>query len=408
MFFGKKRFSFLISLFCLLSFLFLYSELIYSQCSTTKWFGVGPGGSKSLTPGPMVRPGTYWVKVGRMTGGTATDWKTYGPYSLTGGSAYLFAIKDEGGIGVVSAPSKDDFILGFYSKPTGDMSTAYYINDSMGSWFAICLDSSGQGSPGYSEEQAHSNASTDNSQCTTTKWFGVKPGAENDTTPGPLAKPGLYKVRVANMQGGDAYGWASFGPFDFSAGGKYLIAIDDTSGKPSVSNPIRDHFILSKYSYPSNDVFSAYYKNQSILNRWYAVCIEAFSTAAPVLSGGDLTIYDNGNIGGVYNGASGEVVFTLNEPLHITYIRTYHWNDGRGATPGYIRLQKKEDGSTFGPWPASGEPGSGGVPNANWVVRPGVRIPAGSYIVIDSDPSTWSQNEESYHQGMTLVKGRRD
>lgn len=96
--------------------------------------------------------------------------------------------------------------------------------------------------------------------------------------------------------------------------------------------------------------------------------------------------------------------FTIREPHQITYVFTYHWNDGRGTPAGTVALQS-EDGSIFGPWRASGTPGQGGVPNANWEVRPNVVIPAGTYTIVDSDPSTWSQNAQSGGRGMAIVKG---
>jgi choice-of-anchor C domain-containing protein len=43
------------------------------------------------------------------------------------------------------------------------------------------------------------------------------------------------------------------------------------------------------------------------------------------------------------------------------------------------------------------------VPNANWIATPNVVIPAGTYTVIDSDPSTWSQNSGSGGQGFAAV-----
>lgn len=116
-------------------------------------------------------------------------------------------------------------------------------------------------------------------------------------------------------------------------------------------------------------------------------------------------VFDNCNTGGVYNKPSRPTAFTLGSSHRITMIRTYHWNDGRGATsPGTIALQGP-GGRTYGPWQARGTAGQGGVPNANWIVSPDVDLPAGTYTVVDSNPASWSQNGGSQGSGHTRVEG---
>ncbi len=115
-------------------------------------------------------------------------------------------------------------------------------------------------------------------------------------------------------------------------------------------------------------------------------------------------IFTNGNTGGVYNNPSRATTFTLREPHVITLVTNYHWNNGRGATPGTIAL-RGSDGRTYGSWRAAGSPGQGGVPNADWNAAPNVTLPAGTYTVVDSDPSTWAQNSESGGAGHTRVEG---
>ena len=89
-------------------------------------------------------------------------------------------------------------------------------------------------------------------------------------------------------------------------------------------------------------------------------------------------------------------------PLVITLIRTYHWNDGKGTSAaGMIGLQDDARGMTIGPWQAKGEPETGGVPNAYWVAEPNIELPPGEYVVVDSDPATWSWNEETQGRGIT-------
>jgi hypothetical protein len=99
---------------------------------------------------------------------------------------------------------------------------------------------------------------------------------------------------------------------------------------------------------------------------------------------------------GAENGVTAPTTFTINESWLVTSIATYHSNNGQGvAVPGTIGLQAA-DGTTYGPWQATGSPGQGlggqGVPNAYWVVNPNIVISPGTYTVLDSNTSTWSQN----------------
>ncbi|MEZ5345083.1 MAG: tetratricopeptide repeat protein [Pyrinomonadaceae bacterium] len=111
------------------------------------------------------------------------------------------------------------------------------------------------------------------------------------------------------------------------------------------------------------------------------------------------------NIGGVANKPTVPTRFTVRGSYMVTFIQTYHWNNGRGTSrPGTIGL-RHSSGKLYGPWRASGQPGQGGVTNAYWQVRPNTVIPAGTYTVVDSDPVTWSQNTQSGGRGFATVKG---
>lgn len=118
-------------------------------------------------------------------------------------------------------------------------------------------------------------------------------------------------------------------------------------------------------------------------------------------------VFDNFNGAGVGNLPVSPTVFTLVRPTYVSVIRTYHWNGGKGADPGQIRLQDGA-GHFYGPWKAIGVIGAMGVSNAYWVVSPNVTLPAGSYTILDSDPSTWAQNAQSRGQGFIQVEGRAD
>ena len=124
----------------------------------------------------------------------------------------------------------------------------------------------------------------------------------------------------------------------------------------------------------------------------------------PLAGGGGKTLFSNTNVGSVSNGPTRATAFTLREPHVITRIQTYHWNGGRGATPGTIAL-RGSDGRTYGPWQAKGTPGQGGARNAYWECSPGVTLPAGTYTIVDSNPATWAQNSGSQGSGHTRVEG---
>lgn len=124
----------------------------------------------------------------------------------------------------------------------------------------------------------------------------------------------------------------------------------------------------------------------------------------PQLAQAAATLHETGNIAAVTNGATRPNTFIIAEPMLVTYVRTYHWNNGKGKTPGLISLTH-EDGTQFGPWQASGIAGQGGVPNASWTVAPGVVLKPGKYTLLDSHPTTWSQNAATGGLGMCEIKG---
>lgn len=108
----------------------------------------------------------------------------------------------------------------------------------------------------------------------------------------------------------------------------------------------------------------------------------------------------------VNNNAQCRPTFTITGDSVITYINTYHWNNGQGVTnPGAITLFNLDTGKSYGTWPAKGEPGANGVPNVVWVVRPDIEIPAGRYEIADSDNPTWSNNQGSNNCGFSRVDG---
>ena len=115
---------------------------------------------------------------------------------------------------------------------------------------------------------------------------------------------------------------------------------------------------------------------------------------------------DNFNGGGVTNNPTVSTTFTLAQNSTITAIQTYHWNNGRGAALGTIKLVHA-NGTVYGPWTATGSPGSGGVANAFWTVSPNVVLPAGTYTVVDGSNATWSCNSQSQNKGFAKVLAKR-
>jgi hypothetical protein len=118
----------------------------------------------------------------------------------------------------------------------------------------------------------------------------------------------------------------------------------------------------------------------------------------------EYVLFNNGNIDGVQNGPANPTFFSTDRPYTIVYIQNYHYYN-YGRPPGYISL-RGADGTRYGPWTTVGEPGQGGVPNAYWNCYPNVTIPPGTYIVEDSDPSTWSHNAASGYQGISLIRAQ--
>ena len=109
-------------------------------------------------------------------------------------------------------------------------------------------------------------------------------------------------------------------------------------------------------------------------------------------------LFFNGNDGGVSNGGKSPAA-NFASPVTVTYMMTYHWNGGRGAGNSGIIMLLHESGTLYGPWPVTVEN------NVYWVVRREIKLPAGRYQVIDSDPATWAQNGGSQGFGHVRIRG---
>jgi hypothetical protein len=89
---------------------------------------------------------------------------------------------------------------------------------------------------------------------------------------------------------------------------------------------------------------------------------------------------------------------------HVYYIRTYHWNMGKGSPPGTIGLQDVATGQTYGPYKTRGV-SSKGVPDAYWFASVDLCLPPGTYQVNDSNWLSWSVNPQSNNQGFVELSG---
>ena len=119
-----------------------------------------------------------------------------------------------------------------------------------------------------------------------------------------------------------------------------------------------------------------------------------------------VTLFTNTNPGGVIPGATEPATFTVTSPpIHALVVATYHYVSPNGVpATGQVSL-RGPDGKTYGPWPTTGTEGQGGIANAVWSADVDLTLSAGTYTVIDSDPATWSANEETGGAGMFWING---
>jgi hypothetical protein len=117
--------------------------------------------------------------------------------------------------------------------------------------------------------------------------------------------------------------------------------------------------------------------------------------------GNQITLFDNSNTSLVANGGSPPTFSTNGKAYCLVSVSTYHWNGGKGATPGRIGIL----GGAGSVGPVQTKSGTG-VPNADWVYVPEADarpLLLGSYTCTDSDPSTWSSNDGSGKLGFCRV-----
>jgi hypothetical protein len=125
------------------------------------------------------------------------------------------------------------------------------------------------------------------------------------------------------------------------------------------------------------------------------------SAPTPAPTGKPVTVFDNGNSVAIHAGGTAPT-FTLDTAATVASMTSYHYIAGGGPSPGTLGL-RSADGTTYGPWQCTGTDGQGGVKNAFWVAEPNAEVPAGTYTIVDSDPSTWSTNSKAGGKGFATV-----
>ncbi len=121
-----------------------------------------------------------------------------------------------------------------------------------------------------------------------------------------------------------------------------------------------------------------------------------------VCQGSQVTLFDNTNGLNVSNGGADPVFSTNNKPYCLTYLQTYHWNNGRGSTPGHLSLIRVSGPKGLAPlthfYAAKSSSGQNGAPNVNFyadVPTSPAEIIDGTYKCSDTVHDTWSYNTQS-------------
>ena len=115
-----------------------------------------------------------------------------------------------------------------------------------------------------------------------------------------------------------------------------------------------------------------------------------------------LEIVNNWNAGQVADGPMAPTLFSVRTTYVLQEIINYHYPNG--PVRGSIGL-KAANGKTYGPWTVVASVGYGPTPYSVWLARFRATIPPGTYQVIDSSPSTWSQDRASGGEGFSDVWG---
>jgi hypothetical protein len=125
------------------------------------------------------------------------------------------------------------------------------------------------------------------------------------------------------------------------------------------------------------------------------------------------------SVAGVSFDPPAATVFTLDQVAYITRVMTYHYQSSIGASTQTVSFKNTSTGGVVGPWTyagyasypfAAGAPTpdvtyTPGPPDNYWLAFPKATVPAGTYQVIDSSPSTWAYTSDLGNRGVTWVYG---
>lgn len=133
-------------------------------------------------------------------------------------------------------------------------------------------------------------------------------------------------------------------------------------------------------------------------------------TASYRCSGPTMTLFDDTNGRAVSNWGTTPTFTTKGVTYCLAQLVTYHWNGGKGATPGAIALTSPS-GAVTGPFKATGSRGQAGARNVNWTANVATSstpvVLNGAYSCVDSNPTTWSQDSGSGGRGFCRVIVKR-
>jgi len=115
-----------------------------------------------------------------------------------------------------------------------------------------------------------------------------------------------------------------------------------------------------------------------------------------------LEIFNNWNTAQVADGPMSPTLFSIGTTYELEEIVTFHYPNGPAL--GSIGL-KAANGKIYGPWTIVAGVGYGPTPYSIWTARFRATISPGTYQVIDSSPSNWSQDESSGGEGFSDVWG---